>query len=779
MINHYIFVSYDSDDYDKVLSLINCLRSNEYTFLIAKRDILPSRSWVKWMNQALSKSDLFLLIWSSNAARSRYVNDELEAFYINRQKERIFSILLDETEMPNILKPCQHFKYENLNSIVVPSFQQWVNSFEKTLSESDPDAPDFSLLSISSKDIDYIVFQLASARKELSPIHAASLFKDVVKKSLSLISEFPSQASILASAALSELALFENNISKRSELRRESILICKNTLKSAEVAAVAIAYANRTVDAFYDSWAYEDRPQNIKNLIEAKHTLERFLRSETDLASQVSLLVQLSSILRCQAQLEHEKNNIRNRASEAVRVSELALKKDSQNKAAKLELGQALSAFARTSKSDKDYYSNINNAEEILLECDDGTWALPLLVLARFYRQTYRPMAAYECFKNYMLRETKIRRMLSESFILAEAAMQMWYQKYDEEFTREVLQSAKDLIHKACNSGYENARLLVDLAQIESALGSYPLAEIALKRLSKMVSGSWSDAIMQAVQAIEMNKTDLIHAFAIGLIDSKVWNGLGTYVRNFMHDNVMALRFYETGKRINHKDHVILTNIARTLIDIGDNGSLDLAKSVLEQAMNYADRSFIWWREVQSKLFTIKGIREHHIKSIEKPSTRYVSNFKELRKQYQYVISQSDAFKKEMGFRDVVLNLLKISYGPQETRLNALDSRFIEFIWRNDRYLVIPMASEIHNKYSDIYDIIKINEEKENRFIIFYLDEVPKDIFSTINSFLPKNIVLIVDRKELDLIFNASLRLDICLDKKLVEIYGIINAARN
>lgn len=74
---HDVFVSYSSKDKVIADSVVASLEKNNIRCWYAPRDIKPSDDWGDAISNAISKSKVFLLVFSGNANQSRHVLDEL------------------------------------------------------------------------------------------------------------------------------------------------------------------------------------------------------------------------------------------------------------------------------------------------------------------------------------------------------------------------------------------------------------------------------------------------------------------------------------------------------------------------------------------------------------------------------------------------------------------------------------------------------------------------------------------------------------------------------
>ncbi len=399
---------------------------------------------------------------------------------------------------------------------------------------------------------------LTSSHVEPSPILARGLIKKAYNGACFLIEkgELLVEAALIASAAAAEQAQFEEQCEERLKLRQASIAICKRAVKKIHSTDLIIALANRIVDHFHDVYAREERPIMSASLSDVKLTINKQLSHESNANNRSLLFIQLSSILQCQAMMSAHEEKLK-RMQEAVRCAERAIKEQNENPYAYLSHGQALWGYARLKDSDEDYYSTMNSAGDSLAKACNNLEALPALVLSRFYRQTYRPSLSVKMFKDYEIRESNRRRLLAESFIVGEAAMQLWYKNYDATTTQDAVDYAHTILREAIDAGYQNARIYVALALIQAAQGNIESSQLTLAVLGKEEISSWLDVIQKAVDAMQKNDIQtLTCAFALGIIDSAVWNSLGTYAYRFLSDPHLAVSLYETGKRLNPKNAI-------------------------------------------------------------------------------------------------------------------------------------------------------------------------------------------------------------------------------
>jgi hypothetical protein len=230
---------------------------------------------------------------------------------------------------------------------------------------------------------------------------------------------------------------------------------------------------------------------------------------------------------------------------------------------------------------------------------------LPLatLCLARLYRQTYRPAQALDWFSEFARRDERCRVVLAESHLVGESAVLLLHRGFDPLFVKDHLLKSEQLLSEAVQAGYKNARLLVSLARIRFALGDEVGSLGFLQEIMRGKCANWTLAVEKARDAIQANDLDLLErAFTLGMSDGLVWNSLGTFAKEIMHDSDFAIQLYEVGLQLNPHSSVIHTNIARLCLASTDPLMLPKAKRHLELAREYADFSFRWWKPLYDTL---------------------------------------------------------------------------------------------------------------------------------------------------------------------------------
>jgi hypothetical protein len=83
---------------------------------------------------ALGRFEVFVLLWSENAARSAWVRAELETALTRRLADndlRVVPVRLDQTELPPLLRPLKYLSYEDGLASVVDAIMGFSNDRDR------------------------------------------------------------------------------------------------------------------------------------------------------------------------------------------------------------------------------------------------------------------------------------------------------------------------------------------------------------------------------------------------------------------------------------------------------------------------------------------------------------------------------------------------------------------------------------------------------------------------------------------------------------------------
>jgi len=620
---------------------------------------------------------------------------------------------------------------------------------------------------------------LADARFELSSLKAKSAFKEIVRECESALREDAKlwNYSLVASAAYSDLAALEFSSESRLGYRRKAIKVLGKA--SDAPPGVVIERANRAVDLFYDPYAKESLTKIQHILAENSDTLGVEAANTTVLPiSRSRMLGQRSSILRCQA-LIATKADAQRRVAESVRCANKAVELAEADLFAYVELGQAYLAQARYAVSDEDCFRSLQSAEKALLRTRESHEPLSRLVLARFFRQSYRPAQAVEYFREYeALERLYRRRLLQEAFLLGESAMLLWYRSYDKSLVEEALTDARRVLLDAVEAGYGIARNYVSLAFVQAALGDHEAADSILKKLSSGEITSWLEVISKAEEAIETdNLTLLTEAFLLGLDQGMVWNSLGTYASKFLKDDSLARRLYSIGIRLSPGNHILLTNLARVLIRSGVPESLIKAQDLLTRAANSSPRTFVWWRAIQQDLQIKRGKGSRPFARSALDLRPKKVQFRDIQKRYHAITAaiEEDAIKgQRRGYilEEIVHDLFKITFGTQEVEgSHHISGRQVDaaFTYCDHRYRVEVkwLSKPVDRSHLDAAN--SRLKQAEVRGLFISMTGYTEPAIEIARQFGEDHVLLLIDGEEFHQVLEGHIRFESLLEWKMME----------
>ncbi|NBQ68786.1 MAG: toll/interleukin-1 receptor domain-containing protein [Nitrosomonadaceae bacterium] len=115
-----VFLSHSSKDRSIVERVSEELRNMGLTPWLDDQQIVAGEQIPRKLSAALADSDYFLIFWSANAKSSRWVQLEIDAAFFqwaDAQSILIIPVLLDNTDLPELLKPISHLDFrENIET---------------------------------------------------------------------------------------------------------------------------------------------------------------------------------------------------------------------------------------------------------------------------------------------------------------------------------------------------------------------------------------------------------------------------------------------------------------------------------------------------------------------------------------------------------------------------------------------------------------------------------------------------------------------------------------
>ena len=116
-----IFLSHNKTDVHAARSLGANLQLAGASVWLDEWEIEPGASIPARLNEGLASFDAFLVLWSANAATSRWVNREIEtAVYavMSDPKRRLIPVVLDDTPLPPLLAPVKNIRFDDPAEVV-------------------------------------------------------------------------------------------------------------------------------------------------------------------------------------------------------------------------------------------------------------------------------------------------------------------------------------------------------------------------------------------------------------------------------------------------------------------------------------------------------------------------------------------------------------------------------------------------------------------------------------------------------------------------------------
>jgi hypothetical protein len=467
---------------------------------------------------------------------------------------------------------------------------------------------------MSSVNISHIAESLSKARSEEN-IRDSKHFYELALSYCEEIetietSETDIQIYILKATILGELALEEDLVENRQKQWKKSFAVLDSIplFENNPNPDIAIAYALLAVDCFQDLFSNLGKKEKLRILRTAKTHLDSCLNRKgldenISNKKQCELLIRKSSVLRHIALKEEIEDTQLNRLHESVRCAEKAV---SLSKHSTSMLNLALSKWAyfrrdfvkNKNLGDYEYNKRLEEIEKLFVDDLLNNDELCQLTTSRFYRMTQQPFKACQVFPFSTVGSKNYRRLLRESYIYAEAAIRLWWQKFPDDDVQKHLSQAQKLLETAISAGYCNARILVNLAYIKAITDK----SIDESDIFYQIFGSnhnWEDTLKILNS---QSQSSLTQGFLLGINQSSTWTLLGTIIWEFLKDTELAEKLYRGAISLNKKDCIALTNLARLLVRERDASELPEATSLIASASNFSDRRFYYWREIRDEI---------------------------------------------------------------------------------------------------------------------------------------------------------------------------------
>ena len=483
-----------------------------------------------------------------------------------------------------------------------------------------------------------------SALRDPSSRNAVQLLQQVVNQHTNLLHSNNSYDRICARISIStsynHLAVLSSKYADRFKYRARALRVCSEGLREFPTSgALVMAWSDSVVNWAYDSLCPSDRSRLQTNLAHAWRNC------------------------RCQAAFFGRPGGWRY-VKRALRISESSCNQNQESALANLDSRLTFWTAARYAQTEDEFYERSQRAEKHLRIAHRAGASIGTLNLARFYRQTYRPIQALNTYREFSEREKRIRIVYPEAHFAGEAAIMLLHQEIDENVRARMLKWVDTLLSSAIEAGYNNARILIPLARLryyfdDSDSGSYFLREL-------MPNGKldWMEAVDVARKALAEHDTDLLHsAFALGITNGSVWNSLATFVKDVELNESLALGLYNESAQLSPGSPVVHTNIARLLMERNHDNDIPLIKRHLELAGVHSDFSFRWWRPLKNEL-------EERLRGKKTPITGYST--KQGRESINLLYKMflrlerdgaEEPHARGLKFQNLFLRLLRLTFG--------------------------------------------------------------------------------------------------------------------
>jgi tetratricopeptide (TPR) repeat protein len=515
-----------------------------------------------------------------------------------------------------------------------------------------------------------VVALVSSAHSERTQQRAVQLLNSALQLCEKwLLEADETDAIIWTGNVLTDLALEDATSEGRSRRWHRALHILKSSTTKHQSTRLACAFAFLSVDCAQDLLSSIDHNTRAQMLRDARECLDVQLEKVSDTTENAALLARKSSVLRQLAMFDLVPEQQYRRFDESLRCATKAVQL-SRNEGTLLELGLSEWALGSHENTDSKYSELLRRAEGHLADNLLIGSEVAQLSLARLFRLTFRPLEACKQFSKLVGVVRNYRRVLRDSYIYAEAAIQLWYRPYPDSIISSHLVSARSLIEHALASGIRTGRHVVDLCQLGAILDG-PAAGTTV--LQEIFTGegyvSWEDVLRLIGRGSDENTPD--SGFILGVNDGSVWTSLGTFFYKFFNDKELAERLYRYAIRLDPKDPVALTNLARFQIRDGKPpASLQEARRLIQKVAAFADRRFIWWRAVDSELKAKEGKEQQpkvgrpvlNTNAQMKPPT----SLKDITRRFHQLVVAENPQQRGLELEQLLFETAKLSVGIAE-----------------------------------------------------------------------------------------------------------------
>lgn len=556
-----------------------------------------------------------------------------------------------------------------------------------------------------------IVDFLIEGRGNVDVNSARTLFSTALSRSESIIG-LSKIAHQLYLECLLELADLEYRLPERTVLWGKLVQKCSQFIEEFSEDEETVLHCSDIVILCIQEQFVEFETNVLRRaLVRTREKLDSLIVVK-GVSNSASLLSKKASILRhlrpFQVTSEAEKN-ILIQALKCVQKSVTVLDSEWYSH---LELGNCYWELLDYEKNVKSFNEKIEMAEAAYLASLNLKITIQnTLTLCRLYRETYQTAPFLLAFQKYESIEKNRRRFLQNSYLIAEVTIRMYYAHFPEELMSEYIMKSDRLLDEALAAGYGDARTIVNLAYLKAINGEVTVGKKVLKALNarSMSTLDW-DAIVESLDSIDKSEDLFSKGFVLGIDNAAIWNQLGTFIFNFIGDADLAVRLYRVALRFNPSNPIVLTNLARCLLQTEMTSEvLEDAEYYISKAASFSTFRFQWWRAVKSETVEIRKQFVVENVSPQKPiATKFsLKKIADLHKHYIQLKDSENPQQRGFEFERLINRYFELSLSNAKPSYRSGNQQIDgAFCFEKDHYrLEVKWTKDLidHTHINDFY----------------------------------------------------------------------------
>jgi tetratricopeptide (TPR) repeat protein len=616
-----------------------------------------------------------------------------------------------------------------------------------------------------------IINSLINGRNAFNAKIAKGYFDQALQKSRSIFKSSQIAHSLYLES-LAELAGIEYEIRKRTDLWKqlfEKIIEFINLFPSNE--NLLLNCADNLISYIKEPFISKDPQSQKRALIILKSKIDGLI-TMNGLEVSGHVLVTKATVLRHLAFYESTPDAQKQIFDKAVRcvVKSLSLK---QTWFGFLELGNCYWGMSNFEKKLESYSDKLRLSEEAFKNSQDILHTVQnTLALCDFFKETYQIAPFLSAFKKYELIEKSKRRYYQHSVHLAETTIRMIYANYPADLLSECISKSDRLLSEAIAAGYQDARMITDLAFIKAANGEISVGTTIVKTLRSGTEAFDWNTIMADIRTIKDSEDLFSKGFVLGIDDASIWNKLGTFSIKFLDDLELGIKMYDVALHFNPKNSIALTNMARALLktDLTEEG-LKNVEYYISRASSASTFRFQWWRQVKAEFESAKA-KFYHDKNITPTNKRSfdLSKIADLYKLYLGLKTSDDVQRRGYDFEKLIATYFKISLGNARGshRIISATTEQIDaaFFFEKDCYRVevkwtkVPVDDDDIKNFSFKLDTIGV------KGLIISINGFTASAIARAKSLKEKKQILLMDGDEIEATLKGSPTFDEAIREK-------------